>query len=406
MSLSRGTAPRRFRKQLALGGIVAVAALAGWQLWLRLRPDPAPWLAEARQLVAEAASRIDTTRSPAGAIANSLPEAARLLERYLAAGGAEPDAARLLLAAAVVDRKPEHADGLLEKVELAHCGTLDLDRSALVFFAAGRSDTAGRLIDAALARADERVETLRTAAVIRFDQGRTEEVLGYCREWSRLSPADALPWRLMTLIYEDSGMIDLAADAYRGLLVRVPNDAEARRALVDKLVQLGDTEGARREFDQIAKRGGGAGWQERLTEARLLDLEGKAEAARARLDEVLGSQPRTAGALLLRGKLLSAQGDLDGAIESLGAALSQDPTLLESHYLLGQALARKGETGEAAKHLTLHEKLRSTKVLINTLERQAAGNPDDLAVRQRLAKLYAGLGMEEQARFWRRTAGH
>lgn len=382
----------------------ALLALVGvWYVWF---PDPAPWLADARRQVEALATPTLMNPRPAVNGPSSLPGAARLLERYLARSAPESDSARLLLAACQVEREPGRAHQLLRRVNFATCATPDLNNAALLFFRAGQHEVVGQLIDAALQNSDHRTHTLQTAALIRFDQGLSEDVLKYCLEWSRLAPRDAQPWRLMCFVYEDQGEAAMLAEAYRNLLERAPAEPDVRRKLVDKLVQLGDAAGARREFQLLSdadSKSAPAVW---LTEARLLHLEGQVDPALKKLHAVLQAEPANAGALLLQGKVQLSRAQFADAIASLQGACKQDPTSLEARYILGQTYARMGDAQRAKEQLTLHEKLRSTRVRINGLEVEAARHPQDMQVRQELVELYTSLGMTEQADFWKKTMNY
>ena len=195
----------------------------------------------------------------------------------------------------------------------------------------------------------------------------------------------------------------MLAEAYRNWLERVPAEPDVRRKLVDKLVQLGDAAGARREFQLLAVADSQVTPAVWLTEARLLHLEGQVDPALEKLRAVLQAEPTNAGALLLQGKVQLSRAQFVDAIASLQGVFKQDPTSLEARYLLGQAYARMGDAPRAKEQLALHEKLRSTRVLINGLEVEAARHPQDMQVRQKLVELYRSLGMTEQAQFWKAT---
>ncbi len=400
----RRPVPRRW----LLGTAGLFIAVSGWQLFrLAARSDPEPWLAEARRLVAVVAADSDATqRTAAGAMApsNALPQAAALLEQYLAGSGREMNSARLLLAATRTTDEPDQAKRLLNSVGLSDCPAADLDHAALLFFLAQRYDAATSLVDAALARTDSREQTLRTAALMRFDLGLTEDVLKCCQEWSRLAPHDPQPWRLMCFVYDDRGATELAIIAYHNLLERSPDDPGARRKLVDKLIQLGDVEAAREQFDHIPEAERSREPELKLTAARLFYIEGRADAALGQLDTLLHSDPDNPAALLLRGKILLSGSELMLAIAAFNRALQKDPTSLDGHYLVGQAYARLGDEPNASKHLARHEKLRRTKVLINSLETEAARKPNDVAIRRKLVELYNSLGLFPQAQFWANSA--
>jgi Flp pilus assembly protein TadD len=84
--------------------------------------------------------------------------------------------------------------------------------------------------------------------------------------------------------------------------------------------------------------------------------------------------------------------------------LNQQPSDSEVNYLLGQAYARLGNADKAREFLDRHEQLRTIRVEIHRLERVAGRYPNDVESRRRLASLYHQLGLEDQARYWQRSA--
>jgi tetratricopeptide (TPR) repeat protein len=108
--------------------------------------------------------------------------------------------------------------------------------------------------------------------------------------------------------------------------------------------------------------------------------------------------------LLLKGKVLVDTGRLEDAIEVLKTALRYDPSAQDAHFQIGQAYARLGEKDLANHHLALHRKLLDSKVRLYELEQKAAHEPQNVAVRRELAKLYAEIQLPELAAFWERAA--
>ncbi|MDB5340549.1 MAG: tetratricopeptide repeat protein [Planctomycetaceae bacterium] len=399
---------------LALNGAVSTRLLvwiavllfitgAGWFGYSYLFPDPAPCLAEARVHIASIATPPAKDPPTAAKTTESLSSIAKVLELAVARAGPGNHSARLLLAACIAGKEPGRAHQYLRNLPLQSCDTQDLNDAARLFARAQQPEVASNLIDTALEKPDHRVQTLQTAALVRFDQGLSDDVLKYCEEWGQLAPRDPEPWRLKSFVYEDRGQAEMLVEAYRNLLDRAPAEPDVRLKLVDSLVQLGDAVAARREFEKQPQAEREAGPVQWLTEARLLHLEGKLVPALKKLDAVLLKYSGNPVALTLLGRLQLSHSKFASAIKSLQEALKHDPTSLEAHYLLAQAYARSGNAKRAKQELALHETLRSSRVLINELEVQAARNPRDASVRQKLVELYTSIGMLEQAEFWKKT---
>jgi putative PEP-CTERM system TPR-repeat lipoprotein len=80
----------------------------------------------------------------------------------------------------------------------------------------------------------------------------------------------------------------------------------------------------------------------RLIQARLTAGRGASDEAIAMMDALLVDEPQNAAAHLLRGELLwLTKADLDGAIQSMRAALAAEPKLLQAHSSLIATLLQK-----------------------------------------------------------------
>lgn len=390
---------------MSLPRLVLLAALLAAPLlavaWWKLGPGAAALITEAR-------SQLERCGQVGTAERNELAAQAEWrLRRYLDHGGDETAAAGLLLAAALlVQHKSEPAQTLFDGADLSRISARDLTTAAAICFGAGQFGLADKLISRALELpGEDRERVLRTAATIRYDLGRDEEVLAHCRELVQLAPQDSRPWLVMAYVYEDQGYADHLVGVYRKLMVLVPDQApQFRLKLVGQLIKTGSIDEAEAELGLITGEDLRETIEYQLAAAELLKLRGDTGRALASVERVLASAPREPEALRLRGELLVSREEFEEAVRTLQRAVESDPTNMAVHYALSRALAQQGKREQAQEHLELHRRLLSAKVRIHRLERQAGRAPGDVQVRLELARLYSQIGVSELARFWQNAA--
>jgi predicted Zn-dependent protease len=81
--------------------------------------------------------------------------------------------------------------------------------------------------------------------------------------------------------------------------------------------------------------------------------------ALANLDVTLQLDPDHYRANLLRGRILSLQGDSAGALPNLEKAATVEPKSVEAHQFLSEAYAKLGQEEKAAREHAEAERLRS-----------------------------------------------
>ena len=386
---------------MAAAGIIILVA-AGF-IGFRYATDVEPQLMEARRLLVSRTAEFD---SPAPS--RLVQRAEEALRTYLKRSGRSQNSAKLLL---LICRwqsgTAQEASQELDQINLAECLTTELVSAAMAAFQASDFPTADRLITVALERQDaDRERTLRAAAVIRFDIGRREDVLAHCRELATLAPNDPRPWMLITSVFEGRGDWVSVVENYRQVLALTEGEKlEERSIMIGFLLQSGNMEEARREFDALSKQAPEVAKALPLLHARLLFQEGRAEQALPYLSQALRDKPDDHEALFLKGRIQLEQGEFAAAIKSLERVVELEPLNHESRYVLSQAYHRAGRKGDGEKMLETYRNLEVFKQRLYVLETMANSNPQDRQSRQELVKMFEEIGAQTKAEYWRRSLG-
>jgi Flp pilus assembly protein TadD len=98
---------------------------------------------------------------------------------------------------------------------------------------------------------------------------------------------------------------------------------------------------------------------------------------------------------MLRGVLYFDLGRYAEAADDLGRAAKAQPFNKEARYKLGQAYLKLDRAAEAAEELEASRKLTAAEIEILELEPKWRQNPNDLELRDQLAKLYRQVGRED-----------
>jgi predicted O-linked N-acetylglucosamine transferase (SPINDLY family) len=146
-----------------------------------------------------------------------------------------------------------------------------------------------------------------------------------------------------------AGRILEAEEAYKGVLRRQPDDAEALTALSDMAYEAGEPGAA---IDWLSR-----GVSRNPRNASLhyllgctLQGEGKLMDAMASFGKAIELEPQMAKAHSNLGCTLEAAGELSGALQCYHRAIGIDPTLAVAHYNLGNACRQAGDERQAIEH--------------------------------------------------------
>lgn len=269
----------------------------------------------------------------------------------------------------------------------------------------------------------------RRLAVVAYDMGQLGAAVEHLREVARLDPVDALPHRLIGLIYKDMDQNELAVAAYQEALRRgralVTSEAtpgrdtywwwqsytplpdtvvsEIRLELAEVLVKLARYAEALAAIEGQAA--GNRGDAVRLAVARAASFRGlgrKPEAA-AVVDQALAVIPATE-LYRVRGQLDLDDGRYADAVRALEQAVRLAPADYQAHFLLAGAYAGVNRKDDASRETARAEAIRRDLDRITQLSREAMDRPWDPIVRRQLAELADRLGKPELAAVWRKAA--
>lgn len=180
-----------------------------------------------------------------------------------------------------------------------------------------------------------------------------------------------------------AGRLEEAIALFRELLGREPENVAAHNNLACCLKRQGDSASALSEFEKaVANNPGKAALHINLARA-LIDL-GQYDRAIETLYTAIRLEQNSQAQLLL-GRSLSLKGDWGAAVTAYQEALKADPSLIEAHLELGDALRAVQHFDQALIEYKAVEASSSAQV-----------SKRDLSLRQ--AKCYEGLGQFEQAR--------
>lgn len=386
----------RYRMLLALVGL---AVLAGGLIWV------ARW----QQVASITAARRDLRRLAAAGTAERRLEltrhARRELEWYRQMGGRSSGAALLGYVCNVLTAGDAGLPAFPYQLKLSRVETDDLLLATASFLGVRQLGLADPLVREAYLRPEQRLRILELATSVEYELGNMDFVLECCDEWQQLDPTASAPWLIVVFVYENRGKLQLVIEPLKEAIRRLPPPAVTYRTqLVDYLLQLRQTGEARQEFNALRAAAPETFSSPTLTETRLLLAEGALPRALEMAKSLLASQPDDPAVLLLVGKIHLTMQKPAEALPILSSLVARYPFEPEAQFLLGQTLARLQRRAESKVHLDKHRAIVRAKTDIHKLQRQAAAEPDNLALRLELVKRCEEVQWTEQATRWKQAA--
>ena len=382
--------PRAFRRRpklaaltLVLFALAASGAYAGGRhLWCRSN------LRAARQ----ALERRDTA------------EARARLARCLWAAPDDPEVHLLAARAAWRDGAHDEADQHLTRCkQLGGEDDAVTRERALLLASRGELKMAEGYLLGLLKKEPPDAAVLREALVQGYLKTlRLVEALGVLDAWLKEWPDDALAlvWRGQVLERQHDS--DGALASYAKAVAAAPDDEPARRHLAMALVRSDRAEEAAEHLEWLRARSSDA--DVLLGLARCRRVQGRADEAAARLDELLAAAPDHPAALAERGKLALQAGDAGGAEQWLRRSLERAPHERETHYTLYLCLLRQGRKDEAGRVLETVERIRADFQRVADLTRRLSSSPADAALRCEVGRILLRNGQAREGVRWLTSA--
>jgi tetratricopeptide (TPR) repeat protein len=293
----------------------------------------------------------------------------------------------------------------------------------------GKTAEALAVIESALKGDPKNLSLLQVAAQIAgssTDSSMFQKAVAYLRQSAEQSPKNIDLWNAWALHHTRHNELDLAESVLRASVKAEPEDSQRQLVLLDFLSSRRGRDVAEKEFlaaiadkpkDTVLRFGLVNLYRasDRATDARrvlqdIIDLDklapasmvardqlaadwlsqGKVAQARTLVAEVLAANPRDGAALLLRGRMLLADGKANDAIIDLRAAAKDQPGSPEVVSLLAAAHRKAGEPQLAREVLSDAVKFKPDNSELRLLlaadmadakEYQAANNEIDSALK-------------------------
>jgi tetratricopeptide (TPR) repeat protein len=255
------------------------------------------------------------------------------------------------------------------------------------YYSEDRIDEAIATLEDGIEKADDKLDLIYTLARFHTAQGNEEKADALIEQATTAEPDKARPYLILS--------------AYRDR----KEDLEGALAAAQKAVKVEpDNEAARlREAEVVIEIGVKEKRDEQIEEGRRL------------VEELLEQEPDHPGALLIKAKVDLFEKKLDDAVAALRSAISSRPEWAQAHFVLGTALAMKGdETGarsELARALEIdasllqarrvlaqvHAGLRENEYAVEEGRRYLRERPDDVQLRILVAQSLIRMGKAEEA---------
>ena len=187
-----------------------------------------------------------------------------------------------------------------------------IESLALVYQDTGRRDDAEHLLKQATELDPKNLTSRQLLARLYLSQSRKADAEQVMVQAKKDLKGEGNEYRVLGDYYVSTGELDKATAEFGALSTQYPKDLNVKKDYIDLLLQ-----------------------QNKLEEARKLD------------DEILKKNPKDTGALMLRGRIQSLNGQFLEATSTLQDALKNSPENALGHYELGLAFSKTGDWGRA-----------------------------------------------------------
>jgi len=221
------------------------------------------------------------------------------------------------------------------------------------YYLRDRFDEVVKLLEEGIAKKEDSLELIYLLARFYSARGDETKARELIEQATRAKPDDPKPFLILSAYRARQNDAEGALAAAEQALVVAPDDESSRLRKAELLVEIGFKNN---DTTKIAD-------------------------GRKIIDDILAKEPTNPGALFIQAKIDLASGKTDEAITEIRTAISAKPNWAEAYFVLGTALASKGDTAAARNELA-----RALEIDANLYQAQ-----------QVLAKVHAALGENEYA---------
>lgn len=276
-----------------------------------------------------------------------------------------------------------------------------LQYTAQALYRTGQIFEAARLLVILVEEDPSNAEAHRWLGAVYYDLGNQTEAVKELTEATRLNPQDYRPHRLLGLICTDESMFGLAVEHYRSAL-RLGKDIPQPDIVEDLATILIQ----RNRFSEALEslEGGEATATIWALRADCYDGLGEAALSRECVSKALVADPNNIKALRLSGTQQLADGKASDAIIPLQRVLKHDPHDTKARYQLSMAFSRLGQNEAATREMQAHDASVTLHEEFYAAAKQAAAEPGNVSIRERLAAIATTLQKPEVAKRWELAA--
>ncbi len=221
------------------------------------------------------------------------------------------------------------------------------------YYLRDRFDDVVKLLEGGIAEREDSVELIYLLARFHSSRGDEAKARDLIEQATKTNPDDPKPYLILAAYRARENDAEGALAAAEQALAVAPDDENARLRKSELLVEIG---------------------------FRASDTT-KIDAGRKIIDDILAKEPTNPGALFIQAKIDLASRKVDEAITAIRTAISAKPNWAEAYFVLGTALASKGDHAGAR----------------NELARAVEIDADLYQAQQVLAKVHVALGEHEYA---------
>lgn len=378
-------AQSRTTRLVLLAAVVAVLALVGWRAWVY--GAARTHLHNGKALLDR--DKPDEARGPLDECLKAWPTSgeAHFFAARAARRTGDLDAARTHLNEAAANGWSADAVGLERSLSRVQQGEFEAEEPYLAgLVAEGHPDAA---------------VVLEVLTPLYYSRYQLEEAKACANKWTELRPDSAKAWGYRGEVYSRLRNPDVAIASFREAVRSDPSSRGARTRLAELML---DQKQPPAEVEDVLAPVPHEDPAAALQWIRCREAQGRLPEAVALADELLRRGPRTAAALLARGRLDVTRGRAAEAAPFLREAATLAPYDVDVQYALWQCLNEIGPPEEAKAAETRLKTLRDDLQRLRDLARRIVASPHDADLRREAGEVALRNGLETEGVRWLASA--